>query len=230
MDRNQNPDQPTVAFGARAQAIGQKYRRQWRGRCSTLPWSGPASTRKPTISTSDAVPEWPHAGPRQGSPGFGHRRRAALLEVAQKRVPNADLRQGDLETLPFDDNAFHAVTGFNPVQFAANTEKALADAGCVYAPGGTVAVVTWGDSESKAAATLLAALRPLLPPPVPSAPGPFALSNEAALRRFAQEAGLILTEMFDVDCPFIRPSKRHFVVSIPPECPQRQRKSQASGR
>ena len=52
------------------------------------------------------------------------------------------------------------------------------------------------------AATLSAALRPLLPPPPPGAPGPFALSDEAALRVCASGAGLESLEVFDVDSPW----------------------------
>ena len=41
---------------------------------------------------------------------------AALLEIAAERVPGADLRRGDLESLPYGDGAFSAVTSFNAVQ------------------------------------------------------------------------------------------------------------------
>jgi hypothetical protein len=52
------------------------------------------------------------------------------------------------------------------------------------------------------AAALVAALRPLLPPPPPGAPGPFALSNEEALRGFAEAAGLTPESVFDVQSPW----------------------------
>jgi hypothetical protein len=38
------------------------------------------------------------------------------------------------------------------------------------------------------------------------APRSFALSDEAALRRFATEAGLTPVEIFDVDSPFVYPN------------------------
>jgi hypothetical protein len=41
------------------------------------------------------------------------------------------------------------------------------------------------------AASLVAALRPLMLPPTPGAPGPFALSDESGLRRFAAESEAI---------------------------------------
>jgi hypothetical protein len=52
------------------------------------------------------------------------------------------------------------------------------------------------------AASLVTALRPLMLPPPPGAPGPFALSDEAALRKFATDAGLQPIGVFDVDSPF----------------------------
>src|SRR4051812_9198388 len=42
---------------------------------------------------------------------------AALLELARERVPGADLRAADMEALPFDDDTFDLVTGFNAFFF-----------------------------------------------------------------------------------------------------------------
>ncbi len=39
-----------------------------------------------------------------------------LLAIARKRLPSVDLREGDLEALPFPDASFDAVTAFNSVQ------------------------------------------------------------------------------------------------------------------
>ncbi len=66
-------------------------------------------------------------------------------------------------------------------------------------------IMTWGKPEGMEAATLLAALRPFLPPPPPGAPGPFALLDEAALRGFAAGAALESVEVFDVDSPWRYP-------------------------
>src|ERR1700678_3007389 len=36
-----------------------------------------------------------------------------LLRIARERLPDADLREGDMESLPWGDAAFHAVVGVN---------------------------------------------------------------------------------------------------------------------
>lgn len=128
-----------------------------------------------------------------------------LLAIARARVPHGDLRVGELECLPFADQTFDLVTGFNSFQFAGNPVVALAEARRVAKPGAYVAIVTWGTPEGMEAAALLAALRPLLPPPPPGAPGPFSLSDEAALRTFASGVGLDPAEVFDVDSPWRYP-------------------------
>lgn len=127
----------------------------------------------------------------------------AMLSIARARVPTGDFRQGDLEELPFADETFDVVTGFNSLQYAGNPVSALREAGRVTRRGGSVVIMTFGDPEGMEVVALLNALRPLLPPPPPGAPGPFALSDETVLRRFAIDAGLAPIEVFDVDSPWI---------------------------
>ena len=126
----------------------------------------------------------------------------AMLAIARSRVPAGDFRRGDLEDLPFADRTFDVVTGFNSLQYAGNPVAALREAGRVAKPGGAVVVMTFGEPDGMEAAALVGVLRSLLPPP-PGAPGPFALSDETLLRRFATDAGLQPVEVFDVDSPWI---------------------------
>jgi SAM-dependent methyltransferase len=127
----------------------------------------------------------------------------ALLDIARLRMPQGDFRLGDLEELPFGDGSFDVVTGFNSFQYAGNPTVALGEARRVTKPGGAIVIMTWGNPDGMEAASLVAALRPLTPPPPPGAPGPFALSDEQALRKFAADAGLKPMEVFDVDSPWI---------------------------
>jgi hypothetical protein len=69
----------------------------------------------------------------------------------------------------------------------------------VVKPGGTVVIVT--QTEGMQAATLLGALKPYSAS-TPGTPGPFALSDEHALRGFATKASLEPVEVVDVDTLF----------------------------
>lgn len=129
----------------------------------------------------------------------------ALLEVARTRLPNAHLAHGDLEDLPFADNAFDVVTGFNSFQYAADPTIALQEARRVTRPGGKVFIMTWGAPETMEATALVAALKPLLPPAPPNANGPFALSVPGKLEELASSAGLNPQEVFDVEAPWSYP-------------------------
>lgn len=122
-----------------------------------------------------------------------------LLEIARERTPLGDFRQGDLEGLPFEDASFDLVTGFNAFQFAGDPILALREARRVTRPDGRVVVMTWAEPAGMDAASLVAALKPLLPPAPPGAPGPFALSDVTALRALVVAGGLTPRDVFDVD-------------------------------
>jgi ubiquinone/menaquinone biosynthesis C-methylase UbiE len=83
---------------------------------------------------------------------------AALLAVAQERVSEADLREGDLEALPFQDGSFDAVTAFNAMQYATDPVAALRELRRVASPGAPVAVVTWAEAERCETRVVLAAI------------------------------------------------------------------------
>jgi SAM-dependent methyltransferase len=125
-----------------------------------------------------------------------------LLEIARSRTPRGDFRVADLEALPFDDDSFDLVTGFNSFQYAGDVGQALREAARVTRQGGRIVIMTWGEPAGMEAATRIAAMKPLMPPQPPNAPGPFALSDEGALRAFALKGGLTPIDMFDVDTPW----------------------------
>ncbi|WGH77869.1 class I SAM-dependent methyltransferase [Jannaschia ovalis] len=130
---------------------------------------------------------------------------AGLLEVARDRLPGARVEQGDLEAMPFEDDSFDVVTGFNSFQFAADPVAALQEARRVTKPGGKVFIMTWGEPGSMEVTALVAALKPLLPPMPANASGPFALSEPGKLEELAARAGLTPREAFDVDSPWTYP-------------------------
>lgn len=130
---------------------------------------------------------------------------AGMLAVARARLPEADLRQGDLEDLPFERDAFDAVTAFNAVQYATDQVAALRAIKQVAVAGAPVAVASWGDPDRCDAREVIAALGSLLPPPPPGAGGPFALAGPGALEALVESAGLTAERALEVDSPFEYP-------------------------
>jgi SAM-dependent methyltransferase len=126
-----------------------------------------------------------------------------LLEIARERNLLGDIRQGELEELPFAAESFDLVTGFNSFQFAARPQNALREARRVVHEGGAVVMAVWGQPEQCEAASILKAVGLLMPPTPPSAPGPFALSPPGALEALVESAGLTAVRAVEVSCPMV---------------------------
>jgi SAM-dependent methyltransferase len=121
----------------------------------------------------------------------------ALIEVARKRLPDADLRVGDMEDLPYDDDTFDLVTGFNSFFFANDMVAALREAGRVAKPGAPIVIQVWGRHERCDLEAIKVIARPFLPPRPPDAPPDPDLSQAGVLRAIAVEAGLTPEKEFD---------------------------------
>jgi len=61
-----------------------------------------------------------------------------------ERVPEGDVRVGDMSALPWPDDSFDAVTSFNGIW---NVETALHEIRRVLKPGGRVALSFWGEPD-----------------------------------------------------------------------------------
>jgi len=129
------------------------------------------------------------------------------LAIARERAPAGDFRAGEIEDLPWPDNTFDTVTGFNAFQYAADLMNALGEARRVARPGGRVAMAVWGRAEDCETVAVVAALGKFLPPPPPGAPGPFALSAPGALESFAARGGLTTGERREVPCVWSYPDE-----------------------
>ena len=66
----------------------------------------------------------------------------ALLAVARVRTPDADLRLGDMNALPWAEDTFDVVTSFNSIW--AGGEQAVSEVARVLHPGGRFAMTFWG--------------------------------------------------------------------------------------
>jgi SAM-dependent methyltransferase len=128
-----------------------------------------------------------------------------LLEVARERLPEAELREGDIEAVPFEDNSFDVVMAFNSVQYASAPVAALRELSRVAKPGAHVVVGQWSDPAQCESEALFVALGKLAPPP-PGTPAPLALAGAGKLEARLVEAGLKPVSWGDAVCPFDYPS------------------------
>ena len=142
---------------------------------------------------------------RRGATVTGLDAAAGLVAVARERLPMADIREGELEELPYPDRSFDAVTAFNSVQYAADPVAALRELRRVAIPGAPVVVVTWAAAERCETRVVLAAIGGLLPPPPPGAGGPFALSAPGKLEDLVAAAGLTPQRADEAPVPYIFP-------------------------
>ena len=65
-----------------------------------------------------------------------------LIAVARDRSPQADLRVGDMQDLPWPDASFDVVTSFRGIW--GTTPEAVAEAYRVLVPGGRLGITVWG--------------------------------------------------------------------------------------
>jgi SAM-dependent methyltransferase len=114
---------------------------------------------------------------------------AGLLDIARQRTPTADLRVGDIEQLPFGDEAFDFVTAFNSIQYAADPAVAISELARVCRAGGQVAIGIWGDPQRCETEGLFQRLRSLAPPP-PGTPAPLGCSDPGVVEDLLIKAGL----------------------------------------
>ena len=133
-----------------------------------------------------------------------------MIEIARRRTPDADLRVGGMELLPWDDDSFDVTTGFNSFQFAADVVAALVDAKRVTRPGGCVAICHWGRPEDNELFAVIGAVRELQPPPPPGSPppGPPTLGEPGALEEVAERAGLRPLRSEEIDLLFEAPDRQ----------------------
>lgn len=115
----------------------------------------------------------------------------ALVEIARERVRGGDVRVGDMEALPWPDESFDVVTGFNSFFIAADMRSALREAQRVLRPGGSFAMTAFGRPERCDSTEVFTAVAKLMPDSGGGgrASGP-QLHDEGVLDDAVAEAGL----------------------------------------
>jgi SAM-dependent methyltransferase len=134
----------------------------------------------------------------RGARPFGLDASETLIELARSRLPEADLCVGEMEALPYEDDTFDLVTGFNSFFFANDMVAALREAGRVAKPGAPMVIQVWGPYELRDLEAMMKIAHPYLPPRPPDAPPEPELWKPGVLEQMATQAGLEPGEAFDI--------------------------------
>lgn len=137
-----------------------------------------------------------------------------LLSVSRKRLPGTTLLIEDLESIPFSNETFDVVTGFNSFQYAGSFENALSEARRVTKRKGNVVLAIWGKEEDCDAGAVLKAVGQLLPPPPHGTPGPFALSEAGKVEAICNTVGLKVIHTETVFCSWQYTSIQDLVAAF----------------
>jgi SAM-dependent methyltransferase/alkylhydroperoxidase family enzyme len=122
-----------------------------------------------------------------------------LVRVARDRNPEADVRVGDMNALPWDGGSFDVVTSFRGIW--ATTPVAVAEAHRVLVPGGRIGLTVWGHIRASPGAWALAPFAMAAPPKVENQAAMVALGRPGAGEALLGEVGFTDIERFDV--PFV---------------------------
>lgn len=105
-----------------------------------------------------------------------------------------------MESLPFGDASFDAVTGVNAFQFAGDPRRALAEAARVLRPGGRVVASLFAAPERSQGTVAHEAMSALIPPASAGDHAPYALSAPGNLEAALASAGLHAAGSGEVVC------------------------------
>jgi uncharacterized peroxidase-related enzyme len=124
---------------------------------------------------------------------------ARLIAVARDRNPDADLRVGDMHSLPWEDRSFDVVTSFRGIW--GTTPGVMSEVRRVLVPGGRVGLTVWGHIKASPGAWALTPLSLAAAPKVENQAAMVALGRPGAGERLLQEAGF--TDVERIDIPFV---------------------------
>jgi enediyne biosynthesis protein CalE5 len=137
-----------------------------------------------------------------------------MLDFAQQRatdagIGNIELVVGDAEDLDFGRERFDAIVSRAGIMYFVDVAGTLRRLRSWLRPGGRLAATVWSTPDKVGFAAPVPVMRQMLelPPPLPGAPGPFALGDAARLATVAAEAGFEHVEtgtvevVYELDSP-----------------------------
>ena len=121
-----------------------------------------------------------------------------LVAIARDRVPQGDVRVGDMHALPWADESFDVVTSFRGIW--GTTPEVLAEARRVLVPGGTIGFTVWGHLKKSPGAWSLSPFRLAEAPQVENQANMVALGRPGAGEALLEQHGFVDIERMVVPC------------------------------
>jgi uncharacterized peroxidase-related enzyme len=122
-----------------------------------------------------------------------------LIAVARDRNPQADLRVGDMQDLPWPDASFDVVTSFRGIW--GTTPDAVAEAHRVLVPDGRLGITVWGHIKRSPGAWTMEPLRLATAPKVEHQAAMVALGRPGAGEELLARCGFVDIQRHEI--PFV---------------------------
>ncbi len=119
-----------------------------------------------------------------------------LVAVACDRSPDADIRVGDMQALPWSDESFDIVTSFRGVW--GTTPAAVHEAHRVLVPGGRLAITVWGNVGKSPGAWMLAPFQWATDDKIRHQADMVSLGRPGVGEAFLAERGFDVAERFEI--------------------------------
>lgn len=126
-----------------------------------------------------------------------------LIAVARDRNPSGDVRVGDMEALPWDDESFDIVTSFRGIW--GTTPGAVDEAHRVLAPGGRLALTVWGNISKSPGAWVMSPFTWATEDKIEHQADMVALGRPGVGEAFLAERGFDVADRFEVPFAFEYP-------------------------
>ena len=135
-----------------------------------------------------------------------------LVAVARERCPDADIRVGDMQALPWDDESFDIVTSFRGIW--GTTPKAVEEAHRVLAPGGRLAMTVWGNVGKSPGAWALSPFLWATEEKVQHQADMVALGRPGVGEAFLADRGFDVAERFEIPFVFESPDPETYARGL----------------
>lgn len=120
-----------------------------------------------------------------------------LVNIARDRIPDADVRVGDMNALPWSDESFDVATSFRGIW--GTTPEAVSEAHRVLAPGGRFAMTIWGNVGKSPGAWMFAPFRWAAEQQVQNQADMVSLGHPGVGEAFLRDHGFDVDERFSID-------------------------------